>query len=226
MLPGSIVRWLKFSTWNRKIKMTRLKSSLRSTIRWLTPQLEELINRPDLAPIDLGGSGYSIARKKTKDGTDIRINCVSGENGEFADNVMYANVTGTGYYVKVQVARTNGEMIDGEKRDAGDIVIFKNLHNRAEVGAEMTDDKMNSISEADKKTIASCNIIANAVIKDKILEEANQVKISSSVRFKGKTFDQKVANKSKDKVLVGSKDRQSNGKSGEQTKVAVNQIQL
>lgn len=135
---------------------------------------------PSLAtPLSLG-SGYSIARQQDGDKSNIRITCMADENGEFKDNVIYANVTGTSFYVKVQVARSDDEIIDKKKRQKGDIVILPGFYSEPKADSLIT----RKLTEEEKKVVDNCNIVATAVIgaKDKDAE----VKTSAAVKFNGK----------------------------------------
>jgi hypothetical protein len=186
---------------NTNDNLDKIYQSFVKTAENKSDSLESLIFSPALAPINLDGlGGYSISRENTKDGkTNIRINCISDEGGKFRDNVMYANVTGTDYYVKVQVARNNGETIDGVMRQEGDIVILKGLYKEPKVGGEMSQDQIDQLPTTDKNAIANCNIVANAVIRGKQL--GDKVKISSAVKFEDKIINQEVKEEEKSAVL-------------------------
>ncbi len=168
--------------------------------------LEDLISKPGPAPINLG-SGYSIARQKDGDTNNIRITCIADESGNFKDNVIYANVTGSSLYVKVQVATRDDDTIagksckdDGTPYKKGEIVILDGLYKEPGPDGKMTKQEEEKLSKADKDAVAKCNIIASAVIKGKGLNDL--VQISSSVKFKGKINNQEVEEVAKDKALI------------------------
>ena len=123
---------------------------------------------------------------------------------------MYVNVTGTNHYVKVQVARENGETIDGEKRLEGDIVILEGLYKEPKVEGKMSQTEMEALSQVDQDAIANCNIVANAVIRSR--ELGDKVKISSAFKFQGQIANQEVKEETKTAVLIDVK------KQNEQTK--------
>ena len=185
--------------------------------RFGSPELlESLIFSPELAPINLDGrGGYSISRDMKDGKNDIRINCISGEDGKFKDNVMYVNVTGTNHYVKVQVARENGETIDGQTRREGDIVILEGLYKEPKAEGKMLQTEMEALSQVDQDAIANCNIVANAVIRSR--ELGDKVKISSAVKFQGQIVNQEVKEETKTEVLI---DFKAQNKQTEQKKSA------
>jgi hypothetical protein len=162
--------------------------------------LEHLISATSPAPINLNGSGYSIARQATTDGNNIRITHMSDKDGNFRDNVMYANVTGTNFYVKIQVARGDEpeNKIDGHECKKGDIIIFSDLYSEPKMDGVMPKDR--KLSDQEKEALENCHIIASAMIRD----NSDEVQISCSVKFKGKINRQQIKKENKKDVLVSA----------------------